>query len=117
LCLSRFARGGSRITWIKIMSRTTVDIRAILRGNPYGQLVSQIAEAVGRSEDAVRKVLKRMPDAYIYDWAWSGAAWAQIWCVVVPPPNEPKPVREGGKKAYQKEYMKTYWANRPRKKA
>lgn len=69
-------------------------VRALLRENPDGLTGSEIAARTGRSYDSVRRALERMPDAYRD--RWEGPVRGQflaVWCVVVPPPDCPRPVR------------------------
>lgn len=72
-------------------------IRAYLRENPDGASVNAIADALQAYPYGVRRILQRMPDAYIDRWtAPPGGPTSQthlesIWRVVVPPPNCPRP--------------------------
>ena len=66
--------------------------RNLLRANPDGMTVKQIDEAIGYDNlPHVYRILKTMPDAYIDRWQRTGKRLSAVWCVVVPPPNCPKP--------------------------
>lgn len=70
-------------------------IRAILRSEADGLTLQDIAEMLTINIRVARHALQRMPDAYIDRWVRTDAGpYAAVWCVVVPPPNCPKP---GGK--------------------
>lgn len=69
------------------------EIRALLREHEDGMTVDELALILQVDmSNAVRTALKQMPDAYIDRWrAINGGPYAAVWCVVVPPPNCPKP--------------------------
>ena len=74
------------------MSRTNEQIRALLRTACDGLTVNEICGELEISGVVARKVLSKMPDAYIDRWLVQAAgAPAAVWCVVVPPPNCPRP--------------------------
>lgn len=81
------------------MSGADEYIRAYLRDNLDGASVNVIASALGQYPSGVRRLLERMPDAYIDRWAPPNGATCihsnleSIWCVVVPPPHCPRPVK------------------------
>lgn len=68
--------------------------REMLRKHEDGMSTPKLAEALGTSNESVRSMLKRMPDAYIDRWDISNSRTTAVWCVVVPPPNCPKPERK-----------------------
>lgn len=67
-------------------------IRALLRASD-GMTARQIADAIGMgSSSAVYRAIKGMPDTYVDRWEKKpGLQLTQVWCVVVPPPDCPKP--------------------------
>lgn len=66
--------------------------RQLLRDNPDGLTAKQINEAFDMDNmPHVYRILKGMPDAYIDRWVKDGKRLSAVWCVVVPPPNCPKP--------------------------
>jgi hypothetical protein len=67
-------------------------LRVLLRANPDGMSVTELADRIGVTPDGARKSLKHMPDAYITRWEpTTNGRFMSIWCVVVPPPNAPNP--------------------------
>lgn len=70
-------------------------IREMLRAAPDGLTTREIADALGVTSDQVQKRLAQMPDAYKDRWTKvsTGLAWAAVYCVVVPPPDCPRPGR------------------------
>ena len=68
-------------------------IRAHLRVHMDGLTVANLCVLVGHSEYIVKATLEEMPDAYIDRWVDSPSKhrYVAVWCVVVPPPNCPKP--------------------------
>jgi hypothetical protein len=69
-------------------------IRALLREHHDGMVLSQIAEAVDKSQSTTWKSIKTMPDAYVDRWIRQQTGpkhHVAVWCVVVPPANCPKP--------------------------
>ena len=73
------------------MSRTNERIRALLRNARDGLTVNEICGELEITGVVARKVLAKMPDAYIDRWLVAVGAPAAVWCVVVPPPNCPRP--------------------------
>ena len=70
------------------------ELRALLRANPDGLSIAEIAELTGRDNDNVRKTLLSMPDVYRDRWDGPNRGqYTAVWCVVVPPPDCPKPKR------------------------
>lgn len=71
----------------------TQAVRDLLKINDEGLDVGTIANTLNLEPENVRRVLKRMPDAYIDRWTRSGGTGmpSAIWCVVVPPANCPRP--------------------------
>jgi hypothetical protein len=71
------------------------EVRQALRDNPDGLRVAEIVVATGAPENTVNRLLRNMPDAYIDRWVHRGTQkhLSAIWCVVVPPPDCPKPER------------------------
>lgn len=66
--------------------------RNLLRANPDGMTAKQIDEGINYDNlPHVYRILKAMPDAYIDRWQRTGKRLSAVWCVVVPPPNCPKP--------------------------
>ena len=72
---------------------TAKAVRDLLRANPDGLTKREMNAILQRTDANLGRVLKTMPDTYIDRWVertrWSMAA---VWCVVVPPPNCPKPL-------------------------
>lgn len=68
-------------------------LRALLREHHDGLSVPAMASMVSADVESVRRRLKEMPDAYIDRWQKSPGNYVAIWCVVVPPPNCPRPER------------------------
>lgn len=70
-------------------------IREILRENPDGMTVPDLLKLLPPVDSrVVVSDLDVMPDAYIDRWLKSnakGAPYIAVWCVVVPPPNCPRP--------------------------
>ena len=74
-------------------------IRELLRKENDGLTVNYIAEELGAKPNSIDTALNRktsMPDAYIDRWTEGGQQRPPqaIWCVVVPPPNMPRPTRK-----------------------
>ena len=66
--------------------------RKLLRKHPDGLTAKQIDEAFDYGNlPHVYRILNSMPDAYIDRWQRTGKRLSAVWCVVVPPPNCPKP--------------------------
>lgn len=66
--------------------------RELLRNNPDGLTARQLNEILNMDNmPHMYRVLKSMPDAYIDRWVKDGKRLSAVWCVVVPPPNCPKP--------------------------
>jgi hypothetical protein len=68
-------------------------VRLLLRQFEDGLSPKEMAEKTGIDQDALYRVLKKMPDVYIDRWTFprgSGHPTA-IWCVVDVPKNCPKP--------------------------
>lgn len=66
--------------------------RELLRNSPDGLTARQIADVFGYDNmPHMYRILKSMPDAYIDRWQRTGKRLSAVWCVVVPPPNCPKP--------------------------
>jgi hypothetical protein len=73
-------------------------LRDLLRGSmSEGATARQLAEALGlppKDADSVFHTLRHMPDTYIDRWDTpANAPLTAVWCVVVPPPDTPKPER------------------------
>ena len=67
-------------------------IREVLREYTDGLTVKELEEFVGVKREAIRQTLAVMPDAYIDRWTGPfNGTFASVWCVVVPPPDCPKP--------------------------
>ena len=67
--------------------------RQMLRNNPDGLTVRELATALGANDSNVRSRLRLMPDVYIDRYVFTATTPTAVWCVVVPPPNCPKPER------------------------
>lgn len=66
--------------------------RELLRDNQDGLTAKQIAQVFDYDNmPHMYRILKSMPDAYIDRWVKDGKRLSAVWCVVVPPPNCPKP--------------------------
>jgi hypothetical protein len=68
-----------------------IALRAILRGHPDGLTVQQLAKMLNGNEDSLNRSLGTMPDAYIDRWIRKRSLYAAVWCVVIVPPNCPRP--------------------------
>ena len=67
-------------------------IRALLRQNPDGLMVSEVAKALGVKNDSIKVALRAMVDTYVDRWVkLRGSPMAAVWCAVEVPPNCPKP--------------------------
>jgi hypothetical protein len=62
----------------------------MLRDNPDGLTIRQINDVLHRTDSNMRRVLRKMPDAYVDRWTTERPHKA-IWCVVVPPEDCPRP--------------------------
>ncbi len=69
-------------------------VRELLRSNPEGLTVAQIAELVETDNTHVYKIMPKMVDAYIDRWIKNGQRVSAVWCVVVPPPHCPRPEKK-----------------------
>jgi hypothetical protein len=65
-------------------------VRELLRASD-GLTVAQIAQAVQTDTSHIHRMLNKFPDAYIDRWIKRGNITTAVWCVVVPPPNCPRP--------------------------
>ena len=65
-------------------------VRDILRASD-GLTVQQLAVAAGTDKSHINRMLHTFPDAYIDRWLKNGRHVTAVWCVVVPPPNCPRP--------------------------
>jgi hypothetical protein len=65
-------------------------VRELLRASD-GMTVAQIAESVGTDTSHVHRMLHKFPDAYIDRWIKVNNHVTAVWCVVIPPPNCPRP--------------------------
>jgi hypothetical protein len=65
-------------------------VRELLRASD-GMTVAQIAQAVQTDTSHIHRMLNKFPDAYIDRWIKRGNIAAAVWCVVIPPPNCPRP--------------------------
>jgi hypothetical protein len=80
-------------------TNTTAALRTLLRDNPDGLDVGTMANNLEREPSGIRKLLAKMPDAYIDRWVrLRGNPPLSIWCVVVPPDNCPKPENQRRRK-------------------
>jgi len=80
-------------------TNTTAALRTLLRDNPDGLDVGTMANNLEREPSGIRKLLAKMPDAYIDRWVrLRGNPPLSIWCVVVPPENCPKPENQRRRK-------------------
>ena len=71
-------------------------VRAALRQCPDGLTTAQIHAITQAPQHTISNLLRTMPDAYIDRWQTRGTQnyMSAVWCVVVPPPNCPKPERK-----------------------
>lgn len=54
----------------------------------------EVAKALGAKVDPVRLALKSMPDTYVDRWEGpKRGQYAEVFCVVIPPPDCPHPTR------------------------
>ena len=65
-------------------------MRELLRASD-GMTVAQIAQAVQTDTSHIHRMLNKFPDAYIDRWIKRGNITTAVWCVVIPPPNCPRP--------------------------
>ena len=65
-------------------------VRELLRASD-GLTVAQIAQAVQTDTSHIHRMLNKFPDAYIDRWIKRGNITTAVWCVVIPPPNCPRP--------------------------
>jgi hypothetical protein len=65
-------------------------VRDLLRAGD-GMTVKQLAEAVNTDTSHIHRMLNKFPDAYIDRWIKRGNITTAVWCVVIPPPNCPRP--------------------------
>lgn len=72
-------------------------VRELLRASD-GLTVAQIAQAVQTDTSHIHRMLNKFPDAYIDRWIKRGNITTAVWCVVVPPPNCPRPESRRSKK-------------------
>ena len=68
-------------------------VREILRASE-GLTVAQISELAQTDKSHVHRIVHHMPDAYIDRWIKQGNRVTAVWCVVVPPPDCPRPERK-----------------------
>lgn len=71
-------------------------LRRLLRANPDGLSVNELATMTNRDVNNVRSDLKGMPDTYIDRWGLTKAknnskAYYAVWCIVTPPADCPHP--------------------------
>ena len=67
-------------------------VRELLTAHPFGLTRAEICEALGVSPDAIRKVLKAMPDVYIDRWtAPKRGQYQAVWCKASVPEHCPRP--------------------------
>ncbi len=69
-------------------------VREVLRASAEGLTVAQIAELAGTDPTHAHRIVNKMPDTYIDRWQATGKRLAAVWCVVVPPPDCPKPEKK-----------------------
>ena len=67
--------------------------RELLRANLDGLSVPNLCKITELDSSGVLRSLRCMPDAYIDRWVVVGRRkrLSSVWCVVVPPPDCPKP--------------------------
>lgn len=66
-------------------------VRAALRERPDGATINELVKVCGRTGAAIRRALLKMPDAYLDRWEPANTTFRTVWCVVVPPPDCPRP--------------------------
>jgi hypothetical protein len=64
--------------------------REVLRASD-GLTVEQVAQAADIGLSRAYRIINAMPDAYIDRWIKRGNITTAVWCVVIPPPNCPRP--------------------------
>jgi hypothetical protein len=64
--------------------------REVLRASD-GLTVEQVAQAADIGLSRAYRIINAMPDAYIDRWIKTGRRLTAVWCVVIPPPNCPRP--------------------------
>lgn len=73
----------------------THELRMHLRANPDGLTTKELAALTGRDKNNIRTTIKRMPDTYIDRWEGPyRGQYSAVYCVVIPPPDCPKPTKE-----------------------
>jgi hypothetical protein len=71
--------------------------REVLRASD-GLTVEQVAQAANIGLSRAYRIINAMPDAYIDRWIKRGNITTAVWCVVIPPPNCPRPESRRSKK-------------------
>lgn len=73
--------------------RTLHRIREALRRNTDGMTAHELADETGARLYSVKSALQTMPDTYIDRWTVAGyrSPSQAVYCVVVPPPDCPRP--------------------------
>lgn len=66
-------------------------IREMLRSQPDGVLISDIAKHFGADLKTIRTALRNMPDTYIDRWVKRNGTYAAVWCAVEVPEDCPRP--------------------------
>jgi hypothetical protein len=70
------------------------EIRALLRQYEDGLTSIQIGAVLNIKQESVRQALENMPDVYIDRYLEPvRGQYPAVWCVVVPPPNCPRPTK------------------------
>ena len=93
----REAKGEQQIEREKQMGikSTHPEVRRILRENPDGLTIKQLAELMGREIKHLHITLRAMPDTYVDRWIQTKpqAQWSAVWCAVEVPEDCPRPDR------------------------
>jgi hypothetical protein len=71
-------------------------IREILRDEEDGCTIAELADRLHAIKSSIASALEDMPDAYVDRWNEAGQSrpYEAVWCVVIPPPNCPRPTRK-----------------------
>jgi hypothetical protein len=66
-------------------------LREALREHGEGLTARELSFKLAANTKAITRRLHEMPDTYIDRWLATTGPYAAVWCVVVPPPNCPRP--------------------------
>ncbi len=81
--------------------QNVIAIRAALQASDDGMSVKEIVAASGIHPNVARDCLKRMGEAYIDRWRYTGSRPEAVWCLANVPADCPKPDRKWRAKGKQ----------------